>query len=286
MEDLSGQVIMVTGASRGIGQAVTHVLLAHGARVAACARGREGLERLKAGAGRSSEDHLFTFPCDVSRAEQAAAFVEAAVGRFGTLDGLVNNAGLYPVTNFLELGEEEWDQVLGVNLKGPFLLTQAVARVMIERKVRGRVVNVSSTASLVSRPGTAHYASSKAGLNMLTRVLAVELAPFGIRVNAVLPGLIGTEEVISRLGEREAGAEHGTKLARIPLGEAGRPGDVSDAVLYLLSASWWWMADTPWESPLMGPDPGRTRRAGYFRSREFGARALPTWPHQPEERRP
>ncbi|KPK88797.1 MAG: hypothetical protein AMJ94_14080 [Deltaproteobacteria bacterium SM23_61] len=235
MEDLSGQLIMVTGASRGIGAAITHMLLNCGARVAACARGREGLERLSADAGRSQEDRLFTFPCDVSRAEQAAAFVAAAIRRFGEPHGLVNNAGLYPVKNFLELDEEEWDRVLGVNLKGPFLLTQAVARVMIERKVRGRIVNVSSTASLVSRPGIAHYATSKAGLNMLTKVLAVELAPFGIRVNGVLPGLIETETVVSGLSEAGARQEHEAKLARIPFREPGRPEDISEAILYLLS---------------------------------------------------
>ncbi len=235
MGEFSGQVIMVTGASRGIGREVTVALLAHGARVAACARGGKGLEDLKAGVGGSTGKRLFTFACDVSRSEQVAVFVKKAVERFGTLDGLVNNAGLYPVTNFMELCEEEWDRVLGVNLKGPFLLTQAVARVMIERKVGGSVVNVSSTASLVSRPGIAHYASSKAGLNTLTRVLALELAPFGIRVNAILPGLIRTEEVISRSKGVDGGAEYGAKLGRIPLGEAGGPGDVSDALLYLLS---------------------------------------------------
>ena len=116
-----------------------------------------------------------------------------------------------------------------------FLLTQAVARVMIERKVRGRIVNVSSTASLVSRPGIAHYASSKAGLNMLTKVLAVELAPFGIRVNGVLPGLIETETVLSGLSEAGARQEHEAKIARIPLREPGRPEDISEATLYLLS---------------------------------------------------
>jgi NAD(P)-dependent dehydrogenase (short-subunit alcohol dehydrogenase family) len=235
MEDLSGQLIMVTGASRGIGMSISRRLLDCGARVAACARGREGLERLVENVGEPEADRLFIFPCDVSRADHASAFVAATLKHFGHPQGLVNNAGLYPVRNFLELDEKEWDQVLGVNLKAPFLMTQAVARVMIEKKVPGRIVNVSSTASLVSRPGIAHYASSKAGLNTLTKVLAVELAPFRIRVNSVLPGLIGTETVMSGLSEAGARKEHEAKMARIPLGEPGKPEDISEAILYLLS---------------------------------------------------
>jgi NAD(P)-dependent dehydrogenase (short-subunit alcohol dehydrogenase family) len=113
--------------------------------------------------------------------------VAAVVKRFGRIDGLVNNAGLYPTTPLLELSEQEWDQVLDTNLKGPFMCTQAAAREMIARGVKGQIVNISSTASLIARPGTVHYASSKAGLNALTRVLAIELAPHGIRVNCVLP---------------------------------------------------------------------------------------------------
>ena len=172
---------------------------------------------------------------DVSRKDDVEQLVKAAIERFGKLHGLVNNAGIYPVTGLPELDEEEWDRVLGTNLKGPYLCTRAVAREMIRKGVRGRIVNVSSTASLIARPGTAHYAASKAGLNMLTRVLAVELAPHGIRVNAVLPGLIGTEGVHDRLQDESAREEYCAKKARIPLGDEGRPEDVAQAVCYLLS---------------------------------------------------
>ena len=232
--EFSDQVIAVTGASLGIGRAVSRALLSRGARVAACARPREDLDRLEHEEGKSRE-RLFTFPCDVSQVSEVENFVKAAIDRFGVVQGLVNNAGLYPVTKLLDLEEEEWDRVVGTNLKGPYLLTRAVARAMIRQGVQGRVVNVSSTASLVARPGVAHYASSKAGLNMLTRVLALELAPHGIRVNAVLPGLIGTEGVYRQLQSDAARSEYAAKRARIPLGEEGLPEDVADAVIYLLS---------------------------------------------------
>jgi NAD(P)-dependent dehydrogenase (short-subunit alcohol dehydrogenase family) len=131
--------------------------------------------------------------------------------------------------------EEEWDRIIDTNLKGAFLCCQSVAREMVRQRRGGQIVNVSSTASLIARPGVAHYASSKAGLNMLTRVLAVELAPHGIRVNAVLPGLIATEAVMGQMKSEAARAEHQTKLARIPLGHEGAPEDIVKSVLHLVS---------------------------------------------------
>lgn len=233
-DDFAGQAVIVTGASLGIGRALTLALLARGARVVACARHQEGLEgMLSEHAG--YRKRLLTLACDVSRKDEVAHLVQAAVERFGTVQGLVNNAGIYPVTDLLKLGEEEWDRVLDTNLKGPYLCTRAVAGEMIRKGVRGRIVNVSSTASLIARPGIAHYAASKAGLNMLTRILAVELAPHGIRVNAVLPGLIGTEGVQNQLQDASAQMEYRAKRARIPLGDEGRPEDVAEAVIYLLS---------------------------------------------------
>lgn len=150
------------------------------------------------------------------------------------MHGLVNCAGIYPVTGFLDLGAKEWDAVLDTNLRAPFLLTQAVARRMIADQVGGSVVNISSTASTLARPGIAHYGASKAGLNQLTRIAALELAPHRIRVNALAPGLIATERVMEHA--RGAGkTEHDAKLARIPSGREGRPEELTDLVLYLLS---------------------------------------------------
>jgi NAD(P)-dependent dehydrogenase (short-subunit alcohol dehydrogenase family) len=233
-DDFAEQVVLVTGASRGIGRAVVGDLLSRGARVAACARGGGGLERLRSEESPTGERLLCTAG-DVSRQADVEHLVGSCMERFGRVDGLVNNAGLYPVTSLMDLEEDEWDRVLGANLKGPYLATRAVAREMVALGRGGRIVNVSSTASRVARPGVAHYASSKAGLNMLTRVLAVELAPHGIRVNAVLPGLIDTEGVREVLVDEAARAEHRTKKARIPLGDQGRPEDVVEAVRYFLS---------------------------------------------------
>jgi len=188
------KVVVVTGASLGIGKALTLMLLEKGAKVVASSRSEKKLEALRAAVARW-QDALFTTTCDVSRQDDVEAMVAAGVKHFGKIDGLVNNAGLYPTTPLLDLSEKEWDQVLDTNLKGPFMCSQAVAREMIARGVKGHIVNISSTASLTARPGTVHYASSKGGLNMLTKVLAVELAPHGIRVNCVVPGIIMTEGV-------------------------------------------------------------------------------------------
>jgi len=227
------KVIIVTGASLGIGKELTLMLLGQGAKVAACSRSEEKLQALRASAA-IGRDSLLTASCNVSRREEVEAMVAAVVRRFGRIDGLVNNAGLYPTTPLLELSEQEWDQVLDTNLKGPFMCSQAAAREMIARGIKGQIVNISSTASLIARPGTVHYASSKAGLNALTRVLAIELAPHGIRVNCVVPGVIMTEGVQAHI-KRSSPDEHKTKLARIPLGHEGDPGDVARAVLHLMS---------------------------------------------------
>jgi NAD(P)-dependent dehydrogenase (short-subunit alcohol dehydrogenase family) len=227
------KVVVVTGASLGIGKALSLMLLERGAKVVAGSRGEKKLQALRE-AAKNWRDSLLITACDVSRQDSVEAMIAEGLKRFGRIDGLVNNAGIYPVTPLLDLSEQEWDQVLDTNLKGPFLCSKAVAREMIARRVKGHIVNISSTASLIARPGTAHYASSKGGLNMLTKVLAIELAPHGIRVNCVVPGVIMTEGLQSVLQNPDSIAEHRTKMDRIPLGREGAPGDIARAALHFM----------------------------------------------------
>jgi len=226
--------VIVTGASSGIGKHLCLRLAAEGATVVGCARDRNNLEYVYREMG-DRPGEFWAIPCDVSDGSQVTQMVSETVERFGFVHGLVNNAGQFPVTPLLELPDEEWDHVVETNLKGPFMCSKAVAKAMIDRGIKGRIVNVSSTASLIARPGIAHYASSKAALNMLTKVLALELAPYDIRVNAVLPGLIMTEGVQTALGTEDALAEHRTKLARIPLKREGSTEEISFAIRFFLS---------------------------------------------------
>lgn len=227
------KVVVVTGASLGIGKALSLMLLERGAKVIASSRNEKNLQSLR-DAAKCWQASLLTTVCDVSRQDDVEAMIAKGIKYFRRIDGLVNNAGLYPTTPLLDLSEQEWDQVLDTNLKGPFMCSKAVAREMIARKVEGHIVNISSTSSTIHRPGTAHYASSKAGMNALTKVLAIELAPHGIKVNCVLPGLIMTEGLQEHM-EITSRSEHESKLDRIPLGREGDPRDIAKAVLHLMS---------------------------------------------------
>lgn len=235
MGELSDRAVVVTGAASGIGRALADALARRGTPVVLCdvdAAGAEaGARTIVAGGGRAWAIHAdVTHPADVER------MVDRARRDAGPLGGLVNCAGIYPNTPFLDVSAGEWDQVLAVNLRGPFLVTQAVARRMIADGGGGSIVNISSTASRLARPGIAHYGASKAGLNQLTAVTAVELAPHGIRVNAVLPGVVGTERVYETAATDRGRLEHEAKLARIPLARLAEPAEVVSVVLFLLSS--------------------------------------------------
>jgi NAD(P)-dependent dehydrogenase (short-subunit alcohol dehydrogenase family) len=232
-QEFKDKVIIVTGASLGIGRQIVESLILKEAKIVACSRNESMLNTMKESLS-ASEKNLLVLPCDVSCSEDVDALVGKTIQHFGGLHGLVNNAGIYPTTPLFELSEKEWDRVIDTNLKGPFLFSKAVAKEMVGHGVKGSIVNISSTASLQVRPGVAHYASSKAGLNALTKVLAVELAPYGIRVNTVIPGLIMTEGVKEHIANTSE-AEHKTKLSRIPMKTEGEPQDIADAVTHFLS---------------------------------------------------
>jgi NAD(P)-dependent dehydrogenase (short-subunit alcohol dehydrogenase family) len=225
------RAVVVTGAASGIGRTLAEELGRRGTPAVLCDVDGARLETVREEIGSG----VFAVRGDVTAAADVERMVDEARRVAGPIGGLVNCAGVYPVTPLLELTAEEWDRVLAVNLRAPFLVTQAVARRMIADGGGGSVVNISSTSSRLARPGIAHYGASKAGLNQLTAVAAVELAPHGIRVNAILPGVIGTERVNAGLATEQGRAEHAAKLARVPLGRVGTPGEVVNLALFLLS---------------------------------------------------
>jgi len=233
---LKDKTAIVTGASSGIGSALAESLALGGARVALAARSET---RLKENAARIEGKGGTALPvkADVTLSTDVDNMVACVVDAFGSVDFLVNNAGIFPVLPVLEMEENEWDRVIDTNLKSAYLCSRAVAKTMIDRGVPGRIVNVSSTSSIIARPGCAHYAASKAGMIMFTRVLALELAPYGILVNAVCPGVIGTE-IVERLAKTQCGEEENkAKLNRIPLGRWGTVDEIVGAIMYLLSPS-------------------------------------------------
>lgn len=223
-----GKVALVTGAAQGIGSAIAGHFLAAGARVVLNDRSSE---RVMAGIARlgGAQPSLFGVAADVTRRVEVEALITAAADHFGRLDIVVNNAGLYPVTPVLDMSEEEWDMVLDVNLKGTFLVSQAAARQMAAQGDGGAIVNISSGSHKIARMGCAHYCASKAGVVMLTQVLAMELAPHRIRVNAVAPGLIEVPDPLTPGTPDYVAAT----LAVIPAGRLGTPDDVAQAVLML-----------------------------------------------------
>ncbi|MEW6106565.1 MAG: SDR family NAD(P)-dependent oxidoreductase [Bacillota bacterium] len=230
-----GKVALVTGASSGIGRALALRLGSLGVKLVLAAR-REDLLNEVVSAVREGGGEAIAVRADVRLVADAERTVQAAVQRFGRVDWLINSAGVFPVTPVLEMKEEEWDAVVDTNLKGTFAFCQAVCRHMVLNGVKGKIVNISSTSSLIARPGCAHYAASKAGVVMLTRVLAVEMAPYGILVNAVTPGVIATETVVRYADSTPvAKAETNAKMARIPLRRFGEPEEIVEVVLFLLS---------------------------------------------------
>ncbi len=228
--DFTGQAILVSGAGAGIGRAIAQRLVGAGARVALADLDEEGLARTVAALG----DAAVGLAGDLTDAPAVERVAGDAWSQAGPLTGLVNCAGIFPNTPALDVSSEEWDRVLDTNLRAPFLLSQAIARRMIEAGINGAIVNISSSAASLARPGIPHYGASKAGVEQLTRNLAIEFAPHGIRVNAVAPGLIATERVLAKaagFGRKE----HLAKTARIPLKREGKPEEIAGMVLVMLS---------------------------------------------------
>ncbi|SAI66168.1 short chain dehydrogenase [Bordetella ansorpii] len=226
--DFNGKTAIVTGGAQGIGAACARRLADAGASVALWDVDRKNGQALAEELGGQA---LFV-PCDVSRKVDVDAALAATLARFGHVDQLVNNAGIVRPAPFLDVTEADWDLVIGVNLKGAFLVGQAVARAMAAQG-GGAIVHMSSVNAVTAIPGIASYNASKGGIAQLTRAMSLALIDQGIRVNAVGPGTIATE--LARNAVMADEASRNRIMSRTPMRRLGEPEEVADAVAYLLS---------------------------------------------------
>jgi NAD(P)-dependent dehydrogenase (short-subunit alcohol dehydrogenase family) len=227
---LEGKVAVVTGGGRGIGRAIAERFAEEGARVAIAELRAEGEQ--VAGELRAAGHDAAAVPTDVSEPDDVGRMVDVVVERFGRVDVLVNNAAVSLGESFLETSLATWQRTLAVNLTGAFICGQAVARTMVARGGGGRILNMASVNSVAAEKGAASYVAAKGGLALLTRAMAVDLAPYGILVNAIAPGPIRTEASAPIFDQERyrRGIEHGVPLAR-----AGSPAEVAAVAAFLAS---------------------------------------------------
>jgi NAD(P)-dependent dehydrogenase (short-subunit alcohol dehydrogenase family) len=232
MGNLTGNVAVITGAQQGIGRAVALAMAKEGAHVVVNYLDDAEAANETAAAARALGVKANAVCADISKPSDVEILMQAA-DEMGGVSILVNNAAVFPRSSFLELAESEWDLVLGVNLKGAFLCTQAAANRMVSAKQGGAIINLTSGAAFRGSPRGLHYVSSKAGVVGLTRATAVELAAHKIRVNAIAPGLTDTAQ--PRYGMTED--EISEKAATIPFPGLTMPEDIADAAVFLASDS-------------------------------------------------
>ncbi len=227
---LEGKVAIVTGGGTGIGKAIVMAFAQAGATVVLCARNAERLERAAQGV-RDTGGRALAVPADVSVKEQVDSLFQRTLAEFGAVDILLNSVVVHVAVPLVELREGGWDKVMSNDLKSYFLMCQAAARAMMPRKT-GTIINMSSSAAVRPLMALGAYNVAKAGVSMLTRVFAVELAPHGIRVNAIGPDLVQTE-ASHAIWERPGLVEK--MLPFIPMGRFATPGDIAGTALFLAS---------------------------------------------------
>jgi len=227
MFELTDKTALVTGATGGLGGAIARALHKQGAKVAISGRQADRLAALAAELGSRVE----VCPCDLARKEEVAKLIEEASAKLCRLDILVNNAGLTKDNLFMVMKDEQWDEVIAVNLTATFMLMRAAARAMMRAKTGyGRIINISSVSGIIGNPGQGNYAAAKAGMIGMSKSLARELASRGITVNCIAPGFISTP-MTDALNEKQTAS---IKEA-IPAQKFGTPDDVAAATVYLAS---------------------------------------------------
>lgn len=229
--NLQNKCAIITGSATGIGAAIATAYAQAGASVVINYEpGTDSPDELLAKIT-ASGGQAIAVPADISDVAQHQLLIDAALNTYGQLDILVNNAGVLGGGQFFKISEETWDRTQRINLKGPYFLTQAVTKLMVERETKGRIINVTSTHSYRPNKNYTVYTISKAGLEMLTRSLALELAEFGITVNSIVPGAVNT----AMSGFHNTPEKRLQAANKVPLGRGGEPEDLIGAALFLAS---------------------------------------------------
>ena len=230
--DFSNRVVVVTGSARGIGRRIAERFYEAGAKVALCSISKTGKEELMQEIAGDDRSRIMALPCDVSQPEDVANFLQAVVDKFGTIDVLVNNAGIYSKEDTRDVTEAQFDKVLDANLKSVFFACQWFFKHHIDAGTTGNVVNIASVSSVTYVPDNALYNVSKAGVVTLTKTFARDMGKHGIRVNAVGPGSIPTDLNAALYADPQKEID---LCKKIPLGRRGTKDDIANCVLFLAS---------------------------------------------------
>ena len=243
MTRLSGKVALITGGGTGIGRAIAFAFAHEGASVAVAGRRVEKLREVTAGIAKAGGQAI-ALECDVTRAQDAERAVAATAAKFGKLNVLVNNAGTLSVSTVANIAEEDWDRVMTVNVKGPFLMSRAVLK-EFRKAGGGAIVNIGSVLGLVAMQNRAAYCASKGGVTMLTKAMALDHADEKVRVNCICPSIVETDLVQGLFNDTEQGqALRKAREGTIPLGRFGKPVDVAKLAVFLASDESSWITGT------------------------------------------
>jgi 3-oxoacyl-[acyl-carrier protein] reductase len=231
---LKGKTAIVTGGGTGIGAGICEALAQEGVNVAVnWIVGKEEVQAFAVDLSKKYGTDCRPFYADVSKAEDLDGMVKEVAGAYGRIDILVNNAGIWPTENILDMPDKNWQKVIDINLNGPFMLCKRVAKYMVDAGIKGSIVNLSSKSGITyNTAGHAHYASAKAAINMMTKTLARELLPHGIRANAIAPGMVRTPINEDKWSDPELKKAY---EARIPSGRFATPVEIGYLVAFLAS---------------------------------------------------
>ena len=243
MTRLAGKVALITGGGTGIGRAIAVAFAREGASVAVAGRRLEKVKEVASAIEKQGGSAL-ALQCDVSRAQDAERAISETAKKFGKLDVLVNNAGTLSVSTVDTITEEDWDRVISVNLKGPFLTSRAALK-EFRKNGGGTIVNIGSVLGLVAMKDRAAYCASKGGVTMLTKAMALDHAHENVRVNCICPSIVETELVKGLFDDSEQGKRlKQSRMGTIPLGRFGKPADVADLAVFLASDESSWLTGT------------------------------------------